>query len=207
MSDLNVYTTSAINALTPTSITGDMVVDSDLNAIKVFDGSVWKVFNNDGSPAYENRWGATFASSSQKLTTGYTFSSAGMDATISMRVKASASNVTGALFGTTTHPTVRDFSFGLKEGGFRLNFGTAQEQGVGNNSTLVDGDWNTLTVTISGADLNVYVNGIANYNTTWVHNIIRDLTLPLQIASSWGGLSLSTEIDEFAVWELSLIHI
>ena len=37
MSDLNVYTTSAINALTP--ITGDMVVDSDLNAVKLYDGA------------------------------------------------------------------------------------------------------------------------------------------------------------------------
>ena len=178
MSDLNVYTTSAINALTP--ITGDMVVDSDLNAVKLYDGAAWRVFNSDAvTGGFENRWGATFADSTKKLTTGYTFSSAGMDATISMRVKASATNVTGALFGTTTHPTLRDFSFGLKSGGFRINFGTGQEQGVGNNSTLVDGNWNTLTVTISGADLNVYVNGIANYNTTWGHNIIRDLTLSL----------------------------
>jgi len=200
MSDLNVYTTSQINALTP--ITGDMVVDSDLNAVKLYDGAAWRVFNSDSTAVpYQNRWGANFSSASQKLTTGYAFSSAGMDATISMRVKASASNVVGAVFGTTTHPTLRDFSFGLKSGGFRLNFGTAQEQGVGSSSTLLDGNWNTLTVTISGADLNVYVNGSANYSTTWGHNIIRDLTLPLQIASSWSGLSTSTEIDEFAVWE------
>ena len=45
MSDLNVYTTSEINALTP--ITGDMVVDSDLNAIKLWDGTAWRIFNND----------------------------------------------------------------------------------------------------------------------------------------------------------------
>jgi hypothetical protein len=45
MSDLNVYTTSQINALTP--ITGDMVVDSDLNAIKLYDGSAWRTWNSD----------------------------------------------------------------------------------------------------------------------------------------------------------------
>jgi len=43
MSDLNVYTTSQINALTP--ITGDMVVDSDLNAVKLYDGSAWRTWN------------------------------------------------------------------------------------------------------------------------------------------------------------------
>jgi len=45
MSDLNVYTTSQINALTP--ITGDMVVDSDLNAVKLYDGSAWRKFAHD----------------------------------------------------------------------------------------------------------------------------------------------------------------
>jgi len=45
MSDLNVYTTSQINALTP--ITGDMVVDSDLNAVKLYDGAAWRTWNSD----------------------------------------------------------------------------------------------------------------------------------------------------------------
>jgi len=45
MSDLNVYTTSAINALTP--ITGDMVVDSDTDEIKLWNGSAWVVFSDD----------------------------------------------------------------------------------------------------------------------------------------------------------------
>ena len=59
MSDLNVYTTSQINALTP--ITGDMVVDSDLNAVKLYDGAAWRTWNSDAvTGGFENRWGASF---------------------------------------------------------------------------------------------------------------------------------------------------
>ncbi|HAT53213.1 MAG TPA: hypothetical protein DCS80_08160 [Betaproteobacteria bacterium] len=59
MSDLNVYTTSQINALTP--ITGDMVVDSDLNAVKLYDGAAWRTWNSDSvAGGFENRWGASF---------------------------------------------------------------------------------------------------------------------------------------------------
>lgn len=58
MSDLNVYTTSQINALTP--ITGDMVVDSDLNAVKLYDGSAWRVFNSD-STSFANDYSAEIA--------------------------------------------------------------------------------------------------------------------------------------------------
>lgn len=61
MSDLNVYTTSQINALTP--ITGDMVVDSDLNAVKLYDGSAWRTWNSDSTAVpFNNEWGATFSS-------------------------------------------------------------------------------------------------------------------------------------------------
>jgi len=69
MSDLNVYTTSQINALTP--ITGDMVIDSDLNAVKLYDGAAWRVFNSDSvAVPYQNRWGASFDGSSDYLDLG-----------------------------------------------------------------------------------------------------------------------------------------
>ena len=73
MSDLNVYTTSQINALTP--ITGDMVVDSDLNAVKLYDGAAWRVFNSDSvTGGFQNRWGASF-DGSDYLDTGTNLSS------------------------------------------------------------------------------------------------------------------------------------
>ena len=59
MSSLNVHTTSQINALTP--ITGDMVVDSDLNAVKLYDGTAWRTWNTDALAAggHQNRWCAS----------------------------------------------------------------------------------------------------------------------------------------------------
>lgn len=66
MSDLNVYTTSQINALTP--ITGDMVVDSDLNAVKLYDGAAWRTWNSDSTVVpFNNEWGASFDGSNDYL--------------------------------------------------------------------------------------------------------------------------------------------
>ena len=70
MSDLNVYTTAEINALTP--ITGDLVVDSNLNAVKLYDGTAWKTFDSD--IAFENRWGASFDGVNDYLSRGTTTS-------------------------------------------------------------------------------------------------------------------------------------
>jgi hypothetical protein len=68
MSDLNVYTTSEINALTP--ITGDLVLDSTLNAVKLYDGAAWKTFTNDAtSVPYQNRWGASFDGTDDSFST------------------------------------------------------------------------------------------------------------------------------------------
>ena len=57
MSDLNVYTTAEINALTP--ITGDLVVDSDTNQIKLYNGTAWKAFTTD-SLGIENEYSVEF---------------------------------------------------------------------------------------------------------------------------------------------------
>lgn len=48
MTDINTYTTAEISALTPQS--GDVVLDTDLNAVKLWNGSAWKVFDSDVSP-------------------------------------------------------------------------------------------------------------------------------------------------------------
>jgi len=100
MSDLNVYTTSAINALTP--ITGDMVVDSDLNAVKLYDGSAWRVFNSDSTVVpFQNRWGASFDRWDAHMTVGTGVNPTG-SATVSMwfRRTGSVSGYGGNLIGT-----------------------------------------------------------------------------------------------------------
>ena len=114
MSDLNVYTTSQINALTP--ITGDMVVDSDLNAIKLYDGSAWRTFNSDSTAVpFNNEWGATF--SSDYLETGsdpgltvksisYWFNQASSAGTMIVSGLGGAAYTTYGGFGTSTNGTI-----------------------------------------------------------------------------------------------------
>jgi hypothetical protein len=115
MSDLNVYTTSQINALTP--ITGDMVVDSDLNAIKLYDGSAWRTFNSDSTAVpFNNEWGATF--SSDYLETGsdpgltvktisYWFNQASSAETMIVSGLGGAAYTTYGGFGTSPNGTIR----------------------------------------------------------------------------------------------------
>ena len=48
MSAINAYTTAEIANLTPQS--GDLVLNTDDNAVQLWNGSAWKIFNSDGSP-------------------------------------------------------------------------------------------------------------------------------------------------------------
>ena len=48
MSDINAYTTAEIANLTPQS--GDLVLNTDDNAVQLWNGSAWKIFNSDVSP-------------------------------------------------------------------------------------------------------------------------------------------------------------
>lgn len=48
MSDINTYTTAEIASLTPQS--GDLVLNTDDNAVQLWNGSAWKIFNSDVSP-------------------------------------------------------------------------------------------------------------------------------------------------------------
>jgi hypothetical protein len=52
MTDINTYTTAEIANLTPQS--GDLVLNTDDNAVQLWNGSAWKIFNSDvaGVPRY-----------------------------------------------------------------------------------------------------------------------------------------------------------
>lgn len=45
MSDINVYTTAEIANLTPQP--GDLVLNTTTNAVQLWNGSAWKIFNAD----------------------------------------------------------------------------------------------------------------------------------------------------------------
>lgn len=57
MSDINAYTTAEIANLTPQS--GDLVLNTDDNAVQLWNGSAWKIFNSDVSP-FPNTYGLSF---------------------------------------------------------------------------------------------------------------------------------------------------
>jgi hypothetical protein len=48
MTDINTYTAAEIANLTPQS--GDLVLNTDDNAVQLWNGSAWKIFNSDVSP-------------------------------------------------------------------------------------------------------------------------------------------------------------
>jgi len=97
MSDLNVYTTAEINALTP--ITGDLVLDSTLNAVKLYNGSAWKTF--DGDIAFENRWGVSFDGSNDYLSFSNTLGiPASTSVSMSCWINCSNTNVNQHISGT-----------------------------------------------------------------------------------------------------------
>jgi hypothetical protein len=50
MTDINTYTTAEIANLTPQS--GDLVLNTDDNAVQLWNGSAWKIFDSDVSPVF-----------------------------------------------------------------------------------------------------------------------------------------------------------
>lgn len=69
MSDINAYTTAEIANLTPQS--GDLVLNTDDNAVQLWNGSAWKIFNSDVSP-FLNGYSLDFdGSNDHAITTTY----------------------------------------------------------------------------------------------------------------------------------------
>lgn len=69
MSDINTYTTAEIANLTPQS--GDLVLNTDDNAVQLWNGSAWKIFNSDVSP-FLNTYSLDFdGSNDHAITTTY----------------------------------------------------------------------------------------------------------------------------------------
>ena len=177
MSDLNVYTTSQINALTP--ITGDMVVDSDLNAIKLYDGAAWRTWNSDSTAVpYYNRWGASFDGSHDYMDFG-TNTFINSSSAFSVSAWFDVDNI------TTNYPTICMLKTNLTKGfvisldsrlatykgvWFGSNYNEFRGFATGNStlSTLISSGWHHLVLTYDGVDplvsssFTVYVDGV-NY--------------------------------------------
>jgi hypothetical protein len=57
MTDINTYTAAEISALTPQS--GDLVLNTDSDAVQLWNGSAWKIFDSDVSPVF-NEYSLSF---------------------------------------------------------------------------------------------------------------------------------------------------
>ena len=170
MSDLNVHTTAEINALTP--ITGDLVLDSTLNAVKLYDGAAWKVFNSDAvATPYQNRWGASF-DGSDYLSLGdlSTLSSA---SSFSLSMWVDLSNWSGSAIyvpftsGTGNSDRVCFYLNSLSEVRFGVNgsVGTC----LFNLSSPVDyrnSGWHHVVGTYNGTDVTLFFDGTQVSTTT-----------------------------------------
>jgi len=158
MSDLNVYTTSQINALTP--ITGDMVVDSDLNAVKLYDGAAWRVFNSDSVVGFENRWGASFDGSNDYLS-----------APTITALNAPTAFSSSAWFANSGTPSEKTIISAGSAGDNRFYLQVFNTQNIryGNAaayldisvSTLNSGTWYHLATVHNGTSLEVFLNGVS----------------------------------------------
>ena len=201
MSDLNVYTTSAINALTP--ITGDMVVDSDLNAVKLYDGAAWRVFNSDSTAVpFYNRWGADFSGGKLSVasTNDFAFGTSGF--TISLWFIHD--NTSQALFdfrGSAATPMVWLSGSQIKyfaNGGYRIT----------ESYTYQASTWRHLVIHNDGSGTtSMYLDNLSTPLGTFSDSISyvqAPLTIATYGSNAGGG---ANKIDEFSVFNLSLIHI
>jgi hypothetical protein len=216
MSDLNVYTTSQINALTP--ITGDLVVDSDLNAVKLYNGSAWKTFTTDGtSIPYQNRWGASFDGSNDYLDCG-TLSAlnSATDFSVSMWVNfqsfVSSGNSSYNIFlmcgtGTTDRFALNAVSSTTTTANtLEVYFCEATASIVGTSLGLTTNTWYHMAVYKNGSNMSFYINNtlIGSRNNAPTSGTATGSNLKIG-RGIYGGLYSSNILaDEVAVFDAAL---
>ena len=211
MSDLNVYsTTAAVNALTP--VDGDMVVDTEANAVKVYCNGAWKVFNNDGSSAYQNRWGASF-DNDDYLDLAIGASDLQNDLTFSGWFKIAEAEQ-GSLFydnysGSTTYG-YRIWKYGsghthngkidmyFRDGGYPQAF-------ITDSAVVPDDVWFHLAITRTSNTYKVYIDGVeknVTQGTATERNLGANGTV--QLLAPHGGNHLAGKADDVAMFSSAL---
>ena len=228
MSDLNVYTTSQINALTP--VTGDLVVDSDLNAVKLWNGTAWKAFTTDQfSIPYPNRWGAhlntvwssgTTVSSYDEINTGYMPTSTATDFSMSWWFKGTTTNVSRSLSptrGTKHAGAYSPYLISAASNGALLVAYPGGNTGwswVANNSVddFVDGNWHHIVLVVadnpngSGSLVELYLDGSLYHSSVESqftgHASTSNTAYPFKIGTLAGGAYwFGDYIDDVAFFE------
>jgi len=200
MSDLNVYTTSQINALTP--ITGDMVVDSDLNAVKLYDGAAWRTWNSDSTvvPFY-NRWGASFDGSNDFMTvpddaslnvsSGFTVS-----AWIYLNSLGVFQGIVSKRDGSGTN-----YQFYIRNGNVLSYYNGSNL--YNDTTTLSSGVWTHVAVSAtSNSSASFYING--SISSTHSIGAITSSTSDVYIGQVTGVSHFNGSMDDVAIFDTAL---
>jgi|13_taG_2_1085334.scaffolds.fasta_scaffold09005_5 hypothetical protein len=209
MSDLNVYTTSQINALTP--ITGDLVVDSDLNAVKLYNGSAWKTFTTDGVEAFQNRWGASFDGSNDYIDLGTSSTLNPTSAlTISVWIYINGAGTGGlpSIYSSSKDSTGASGGIALAYTSNKIRFyldktGSSSWVFAESNSTVSTGQWYHLAGIWNGSTVTLYVNGTAQTTTGSATTIGYNTDFPAAIGK-YSSNYFQGLIDDISLFDSAL---
>jgi hypothetical protein len=186
MTDINTYTAAEIANLTPQS--GDLVLNTDDNAVQLWNGSAWKVFNSDVSP-FPNTYSVDFDGTNDYANLDSTISSTGAGS-ISMWINYDhdPSHTFFYLFSASQPLIYLDSS---KE---RIYYG-----GNSANGSLPKEQWNHLVWTRDSSNgYKIYVNGGSNIIRTGTDT--NAMSLGHLFRHPNGSLGYNGKIDEIGVW-------
>ena len=203
MSDLNVYTTNEINALTP--ITGDLVVDSDLNAIKLYDGANWRTWNSDSTATpFNNDYSSTLDGTNDYVDFGSpsVFDFGTSDFTLSTWFKP-ASLVGSYINLLSSHVGGGDWGLFVNSSATIQFYNGAFYSGSG----VVLNAWNHAMVVRDSTDMKIYLNGDKKSSGS--------IGAGTSVSMGASGVSVSTHdligndryhglVDEIAVWQSAI---
>ena len=210
MSDINAYTTAEIANLTPQS--GDLVLNTDDNAVQLWNGSAWKIFNSDVSPGPFNQYSLDFDGTDDYVSTGLDVGGASA-LTVSAWVKhdsvANAAIVSqyvgqsgNRAFRLSMYPTT------LSWAGLRLDAYDSSGTNYGTNYLLNPvisaGVWYHAAFVFTGSAITVYYNGNAS-PTVSMAGVLDNVTRNVDIGSAGGASEfMNGKIDEVGIWTSAL---
>lgn len=213
MSDINTYTTAEIANLTPQS--GDLVLNTDDNAVQLWNGSAWKVFNSDVSPFPNTKSvsfdGANEYAGSLAIPRNSGSWSTTTPITLSAWVKLNSWNSDDALFGIGQLGSNGSKPAGHLLGNFSgihllANSFYLHQDGVQRNIsvTATAGVWYHIVWTWDGSNGVVYFNGSSELTFTDTSNAFQS-TMHIWAGGQgrWNGYPANT-IDEIAFWDSAL---
>ena len=217
MSDINAYTAAEIAALTPLS--GDLVLNTDDNAVQLWNGSAWKIFSSDVSP-FQNEYSLSFDGAGDYVSTGldvggasaltfsawvkhddlqdtspnlvnqYESASPSYKRALRFSMYANTSSWAGLLCSLYT-------SDGTKEANYLLN------------PIISTGTWYHTAFVFDGTSVKVYYNGDnsqASATTTWSDSATLNTGGVEVLLGGGAGVSkyLKGNLDEVGIWTSAL---